>query len=403
MHVMHVINSLHGGGAESSILEVAPGLELRGVRTSIVTLLPDDGGLEDRLKAVGVKRTPLRHRDPLSMTLELRDVIRSQRPDLLHTTLLFANLAGRIAASTIRTPVVTTLANRDYGLEHRSNSRYGSWGVRAAQSAEMVTGPLTKRFHAVSHDIARVMSHRLRIPSHRIQVIYRGRDPGRMGIWSPERRLRVRAALSVGKRTPLVLSVGRLDRQKNVETTIEAFRYLCARVPDAVLLVAGRPGDALSVVQARADGTPAVRLLGHRPDVPDLMCASDVLSFPSRWEGLPGTLIEAMALRLAIVGSDIAPVAEAIGDIRWPLVRPDDSQAVADGLASVLVGGIDNEAKKDAGELRFRTLFTAEAASARMFSLYQSVIHDRRTGRVPMTFDESKHNGGSTTLRESVG
>jgi glycosyltransferase involved in cell wall biosynthesis len=381
MHVMHVINSLHGGGAESSILEVAPGLELLGVKTSIVTLLPDDGGLEDRLKAVGVTRIRLRHRDPLGIALELRDVIRSQRPDLLHTTLLFANLAGRISASTLRTPVVTTLANRDYGPEHRSNSRYGSWGVRAAQSAELATGPLTKLFHAVSHDIAQVMGHRLRIPSRRIRVIYRGRDPYRMGMWTPERRLRIRTALSVGTRTPLVLSVGRLDRQKNVETTIEAFRYLSARVPDAVLLVAGRPGDAVSVVQARADGTPGIRILGHRTDVPDLMCAADVLSFPSRWEGLPGTLIEAMALRLAIVGSDIAPVAEAIGDVGWPLVQPDDARALADGIASVLVGGSDSEAKRDAGESRFRTLFTAEAASERMFGLYQSVIHGRGASR----------------------
>src|ERR1700691_6055824 len=129
MHVMHVIDSLHGGGAETSLLEVIPGLESRGVKISLVTLQGDDGALEKRLSDLGVPRTRLRRRDPLGLTLELRDVIRSERPDLVHTTLLFSNLVGRIAARTVHAPVVTTLANQDYGPEHRANSRYGSWSV----------------------------------------------------------------------------------------------------------------------------------------------------------------------------------------------------------------------------------------------------------------------------------
>ena len=175
----------------------------------------------------------------------------------------------------------------------------------------------------------------------------------------------------------MVLSVGRLDQQKGVETTIAAFRRLAARMPGAVLLVAGRPGNARAAVEAEARRTPGVRLLGHRTDVPDLMCAADVLSFPSRWEGLGGTLVEAMALRLSVVASDIPPVAETIGDVGWPLVRPDDGQALADGLASVLGPGRPNDARKDAGERRFRERFTAEAAAEGMAGLYQGVLRAR--------------------------
>ena len=228
--------------------------------------------------------------------------------------------------------MVTTLANQDYGPEHRANSRYGAWSVRAVHAADMLTVPLTTRFHAISEDVARVMSRRLRIPKDRIQVVYRGRDPARLGTPSLDRRLRTRAALSIDAKAPVVLSVGRLDRQKGVDTTIDAFRRLIERIPDAVLIVAGRPGNASAVVEAKARDCPAIRLLGHRTDVPDLMCAADVLSFPSRWEGLGGTLVEAMALRLAIVASDIPPLAETIGDVGWPLVRPDDGQALAEQL-----------------------------------------------------------------------
>jgi glycosyltransferase involved in cell wall biosynthesis len=378
MRIMHVIDSLHGGGAETSLLEVVPALASRGVRTSVVTVVADDRVLEDRVSALGITRTRLRRRDPLSLVLELRNVIWTERPDIIHTTLLFSNLAGRIAARTLRIPVVTTLANQDYGPEHRANSRYGAWAVRAVHAADLITAPLTTRFHAVSEDVARVMGRRLMIPQSRIQVVYRGRDPARLGAPTVTRRLRMRAALSIDAMTPLVLSVGRLDRQKGVETTVQAFRQVVAQMPDAVLLIAGRPGNASAVVQASVHGTPSVRFLGHRADVPDLMCAADVLSFPSRWEGLGGTLVEAMALRLPIVASDIPPVAEAIGDVGWPLVPPDDGRALAERLTAVLEGGAVNGARKDAGQRRFEALFTVEAAADGMARLYQEVLRDSR-------------------------
>jgi glycosyltransferase involved in cell wall biosynthesis len=378
MHVMYVIDSLQGGGAETSLLEVIPGLKRRGVRTSIVTLLADDGVFESRLSALGVTHIRLRRRDPLGVTLELRKLIRSMHPDLVHTTLLFSNLAGRITARTVRTPVVTTLANQDYGPEHRANSQYGAWSVRAVHAADLITVPLTTQFHAISTDVAAVMGRRLRIPMNRIQIVYRGRDPDRLGVPTLDRRLQTRAALSIDTRAPVVLSVGRLDRQKGVETTIDAFRRLLTRVPGALLLVAGRPGNADAVVRAEAQRTPGVHLLGHRTDVPDLMCAADVLSFPSRWEGLSGALVEAMALRLAVVASNISSVAETIGDVGWPLVQPDDGQALANELLSTLQDSAGSEAKKDAGQRRFRTMFTAEAAAEGMAELYQDVLRNAK-------------------------
>jgi glycosyltransferase involved in cell wall biosynthesis len=371
---MHVIDSLHGGGAESSLLEVVPGLRSRGVRTSIVTLLADDGTLDARLHSLGLTRMRLERRNPVGLTLALRDLICSEKPDLIHTTLFFSNLVGRVAARSLRTPIITTLANHDYGPEHRANSRYGAWSVRAAQAVDQLTVPLTTRFHAISVSVAQTMGRRLMIPEDRIQVVYRGRDPARLGVTTPDRRLRMRAALSIDATTPVVLSVGRLDRQKGVDTTIDAFRRLVEHVPDAILLVAGRPGNASAVVRAKAQGCPAVRFLGHRTDVPDLMCAADVLSFPSRWEGLGGTLLEAMALRLPIVASNIPPLVEALGDVRWPLVRPNDAKLLARELVSVLERVPASGASKDAGERRFRHFFTADAASKGMAELYRDVL-----------------------------
>lgn len=383
MHVLHVIDSLHGGGAESSILEIAPGLERRGVVTSIVTLIPDDGGLTDRLKQVGI--TPIRLRNnrpsPLRTPSELLGVIRSLKPDVVHTTLMYSNLLGRLPGRLARVPVATTLANLDYGPEHRAHSQVGPWAVRAAHGAELLTVPLTTRFHAISEEVASVMGHRLRIPSSRMQVVYRGRDTSRLGSFSLERRLSTRRSLGLREWTPLVLSVGRVDQQKGIDTTIKAFKQVAEVISDAVLLIAGRPGNASAQIERELLASPNIRLLGHRSDVPDLMCAADVLSFASRWEGLGGTVVEALALRLPLVASDLAPIAEVVGDVGWPLVPPDDPTALAKGLISVLVDAELNDARRDSGVERFEKFFTAEAACDGMVDFYETTISHFRGSR----------------------
>ncbi len=383
MHVLHVIDSAHGGGAESSILELVPGLERRGIASSIVTLLPDDGGLADRLKRVGITPIKLPTGKPslLRTPGELLAAIRSVRPDIVHTSLLYANLFGRVSGRLAHTPIVTTLANLDYGPEHRAHSQIGSWAVRAAQGAELLTVPMTTMFHAISHEVANVMGRRLRIPQNRIHVVYRGRDTRRLGTFSLARRSSVRKSLGLAPDTPLVLSVGRLDQQKGVDLTISAFNQLTKHLPDAALLIAGRPGNASAQIEKAALGASNIRLLGHRLDVPDLMCAADVLSFPSRWEGLGGTVVEALALRLPVVASDIAPIAEVLGDVAWPLVGPEDPGGLATALLSVLVDTPMNDVRRDSGVRRFEKFFTAEAACDGMADFYARALCDRRTAR----------------------
>jgi glycosyltransferase involved in cell wall biosynthesis len=381
IRVMHVIDTLHGGGAETSILETIPMLASQDIETSIVTLFDDDGALDERLSALKVNRIQLTRHSLQAKAVELRRLLVAHRPDVIHTSLVNANLLGRIAAWNTPSPVITSWVSCDYGPEHRETSPYGSVGVRGAHIVDLLTARSTDHFHAISAHVAQVMSRRLMVPKKRIHVIYRGRDSARLGTFTRERRLKVRASLSIADDVPVVLSAARLDREKGVDTTLEAFRLLLTRVPDAVLLVAGRPGNVSSEVQAIAQSVPGIRLVGHRTDVPDLMCAADVLAFPSRREGLGGTLLEAMALRLSIVATNVGAIPEAIGDVGWPLIPSGNPSALADSLAAVLLDGHTNEGKKLAGERRFQTVFTAEAAADGMARLYRSTVDAGRRTR----------------------
>jgi glycosyltransferase involved in cell wall biosynthesis len=379
MKILYAIDSLHGGGAETSLVDMVPALRARGVQLSVLTLLAaDDHALAARVQGLGVT---IRRLDGYSWPrrfAEFRRELRRLRPDVLHTSLIWSDLVGRAAAVGVDVPVVTTLVSSSYGPEHRANSAYGPLVVSGAQVVDMLAARRTTLFHATSHTVAEVMTRRLRLRPDRVEVVYRGRDKMRLGRRTAERREAVRAALGIPADIPLVLIVGRLDRLKAVDVALRAVGILQRTVADVQTLVVGRDGNGAREVRQLAASMPNVRMLGHRSDVPDLMCAADCLCFPSRSEGLPGTLIEAMALELPVVASDIGPIREVLGDVGWPLATVDDEHTVAAGLRSVLAGGQAVAEKVADGRCRFESAFTMTSVADGMVELYSRAIAQAR-------------------------
>ncbi|MBK7324210.1 MAG: glycosyltransferase family 4 protein [Candidatus Microthrix sp.] len=146
--------------------------------------------------------------------------------------------------------------------------------------------------------------------------------------------------------------------------------------PSAVLLLAGREGDATprlleSIAESRAQD--AVRLLGHRTDVADLCVASDLFAFPSLYEGAAGSLLEAMALQLPIVGSEA--VADVLGDGQFGVVTPRSSpERLADEITSLLdEPSRMDELKRSAFE-EFNTSYNIESIADQTVNMYRKVL-----------------------------
>jgi glycosyltransferase involved in cell wall biosynthesis len=139
----------------------------------------------------------------------------------------------------------------------------------------------------------------------------------------------------------LLLTVGRHEYQKGQIHLIDAFASISDLHPSSVLIVAGREGNASESLREKvqeAGVADRVQFLGHRADVGDLMVAADVFVFPSLWEGLGGVLIEALALEVPIVSSDLAATREVVGEdgSSGILVPPGDVNALASTLADLL-------------------------------------------------------------------
>jgi glycosyltransferase involved in cell wall biosynthesis len=382
VHVLYLIDSLAQGGAERSLASLAPHFLSAGLRLD-VAYLSERPGIHDQLLAAGVELFPLgTHRDRTRTVREVRRLLRNRSPDLVHTTLFESDVAGRVAGLLSGIRVVSSLVNDSYGPEQLSDPHLVPWKIRSAQVLDLATARIVTRFHAISRHIADRMARRLLIPRSRIDVIPRGRDPTQLGPRTSARRTAARRALGISATDPLVLAAARHEYQKGLDVLVQAMPSVLSSIPDARLVVAGRDGNrtAQLLEQVRQLGLDdVVRFLGARQDVPDLLCATDVFVAPSRWEGLGGSVLEAMALEAPIVASDIPPIREAVGEGTAVLVRPGDSEALATGIVGTLLEDTEAVRRSRRGRKRFLANFTLEVVAGAMISFYERALGSRRS------------------------
>ncbi|MGH2637072.1 MAG: glycosyltransferase, partial [Actinomycetota bacterium] len=311
-----MIDSLAGGGAERSLAALAPHYSARGLELEVAYLRPVVG-LQPEFERAGIRLFDLSGpRGRLGWVDRCARLVRSVRPDLIHTTLFESDLAGRAAGAITRVPVVSSLVNVTYTEAQLDDPNLRPWKVRGARFLDAVSARRVVRFHAITVHVADEMSRRLRLDRSRVDVVPRGRDPKQLGRRTERRRSKARSSLGVEPATPVVLAAARQEYQKGLDVLLEAFERVVRREPRARLLVAGRDGNQtreLEEIVARFGLDGSVTFLGVRSDIEDLMCAADLFVMPSRWEGLGSVLIEAMGLEVPAVASDLGPVREVVG------------------------------------------------------------------------------------------
>ena len=380
MRVLYLIDSLTEGGAERSLAALAPGLVRAGVQLD-VAFLHDRAGVGPELEAAGARLWSLEGRGgAVGAACRAARLRRRLRPDIVHTTLFEADIAGRLSCvATRQVKVVGSIVNAAYGPEQLANPQLARSKVRATQALDAITARRVDRFHAVSESVAAVMAPRLHVRRDRVEVVARGRDAARLGTRTAARREAARAALAVAPPERMILAIGRQEFQKGFDVLVRAFAQLAATRDDVRLLIVGRRGNASAALNTLArdlgvDGS--VTMLGARDNVAELLCAADVFVSASRWEGMPGAVLEAMALEAPIVATDIAMVREVVGDADdATLVPSDDPAALAGAIAATLTADASELTQRTARlRARFLDRYTLDRAVEGMLELYAGVL-----------------------------
>lgn len=377
MKALFIVDTLGAGGAERSLQELLPPFRAGGVEAIVTCFHHRAEGVEKLvLREHDVRILPGRSR--LSQMRALRRLAMTERIELAHSTLFEADVFGRTALGGTGIKIVTSLVNMPYEPARLDNDpNVDRKRLAVARGLEIATGRLfADHFHAITQAVKTSAAQRLWIPERKISVVHRGRDAQRLGRRSPERRAQVRNALGVADDTFVILNVARQEFQKGQRHLIEAFARVRQKHPSAILLIAGRTGNASATLREVAGALgDSVRFLGHRDDVPELMAAADVFALPSLWEGLGGVLIEAMALELAIVSSDLAPTREVLAEgTRGLLVPPGEPDALALALARLIADVELRQQLAREGRRAFELHFTLEASAQRLLAVFERTL-----------------------------
>jgi len=257
-----------------------------------------------RVREQGFRTMPVaiaRNLNPLSHWISYRRLVhlfRQERFDMVHVHTPIASLLGRLAAKRAGVPTIVYTAHGFYFHE-----RMVPWKRALFIVLEKWGGRYTDILFTQAEDDAE-SARRLRLCRGRvIEAIGNGVDPER---FSPPAdggaaRRRLRAELKTPEDAVVVMMTGRMVAEKGYP---ELFAAMAGR--DAILWAAGErlESDHAAPVDA-ASVPPNVRLLGHRPDVPDLLRAADIFTLPSHREGMPRSIIEAMMTGLPVIATDI--------------------------------------------------------------------------------------------------
>lgn len=253
---------------------------------------------------------------------------------LVHTHSPKAGVLGRIAARWVGADAVV---HSVHGFGHGSEKGRGRFGP-VLQWVERLSGRLADGYTTDSESNRR-QGHRERLFSRRpVEVVHCGYDPD-VFRYDPVARTSIRRELSVGDDSPLIVTLANFKEQKDPLTFVRIAARVLERHSEAVFAYAGDGPLRPQVEQelARFRITDRVRLLGWRDDPARLLSAAEVFVLTSRWEGLPQSFGQAMAVGLPIVATavDGAPEAVVHGETGF-LHAPGDVDGLAWSIGKLL-------------------------------------------------------------------
>lgn len=381
MKILFLARSLERGGAERQLVALARGLRQAG-HTITVSLFYGGGPLEAELREAGVAVRSLDKSgrwDLVSFLARLVRLVRSERPDIIHSYLVEPNILT-VLLKTVSPDAKVVWGVRASGRDLRRYERF----IRLAFRLECFLSRYAALIIANSR-AGRADHVACGFPDEKTVVVPNGIDTE---LFRPDRdaRRRVRAELGIGENEKVIGVVARLDPMKDHPTFLRAAALLASEKTDLRFLCAGNgPSEYRRELLFLADGlglSDRVIWSPVRPDVAAVYNSLDVLVSSSCWgEGFSNVIGEAMACGIPCVVTDAGDSAMIVGDTGI-VVPPGNPESLASGIRGLL----DEEPAQQAERAAMvRARVTSEFSVERLVQRTEKLLFERlsRTGRYP--------------------
>jgi glycosyltransferase involved in cell wall biosynthesis len=306
------------------------------------------------------------HHVPLGrgVVSRMRGLMKSVRPDIVHTHLGHGDLIGLLASAFLPVRRFCTMHNIWFKWNWKDKVIFAAYRFYFATIARGCTVVCISK--SVEDHVRKV----LRVPARQARLVYNAIP----SLPAPIPREELRRKLSISVDCFCLLFVGRLEKQKSVDTLLSAFAGFSASVPEARLLLVGegRLRDELTALRDSLGLADRVEFRGVTAQPEEYFAAADLFVLPSIFEGLGIVILEAFRASLPVVASRLEGPAELIQEGRNGLLfPPQDAEALRERLLTMHRDPAGRARMGRAGHADFRERFSIESYAQSLAGLYE--------------------------------
>ena len=365
--VLQLAESLEIGGMERVVASIARGLDPEAYEVSVWSIARG-GQIASELEKEGKQVKVLgidNYYNPLNV-FKLSNLIKKERPDIIHTHGYFASTIGRIAAKLAKVPIIVTHVHSTY------------WGYTKRNILiERELSKFTDRIICCSDAVKRFVVEHENISDKKAVTIYNGVE-----IKEVNDSFKSREALGIRENDIMITTVGSLTPHKGQRYLIEAVAH-SMKTHDNIrcFIVGDGPLRVEFENYAISLGIGAhINFLGRVGDISEVINATDIFVMPSSGrEGLGIAVLEAMAYGKPVIASDIGGLPEVVIDSATGyLVKPKDVHSIASVINKLVEDGSARIAMGSEGKRVFEERFKAKFMISRIDDLYKELLETKK-------------------------
>lgn len=359
------ITELDAGGAERMLKELVTRLDRTKWEPHVYCLGPE-AHYSAVMRECGIPVTCFGGRglaDAPRIVWRWRQELRRFRPEILYTWLFHANILGRFAGAWANVPHILS------GI--RVAEKRHAWHLRL----DRWTNFLVEQNVCVSRGVADYVEKAGGLDPRKTVVIPNAVNGSRFADVAPANL----SDLKIPSGSPIGITIGRLEYQKGIDVLLSAIPIVREKVPHAHYLIVGNGPDKSSLERRAADLGIAdrVHFLGRREDIPALLAASQLFILPSRWEGMPNVILEALAAGKPIVATHVEGVPELVAqNVNGWLVPPEEPQSLGESLTVALSDLQVLQRRGDESYLIYEKHFTIDLLVENHVRLFEKLVVD---------------------------